>query len=322
MRKAFQQLLRTLLRTPDSTFIDYSEMASLKEVKNRINSVKSTRQITSAMKMVASAKLHKAQGRIENMYPYQQKLNEILTNFLGTDVTVTSPYTEVRPVTKVAIVAFSSNSSLCGAFNSNVVKMLEHTLEEYSPLGKENILLYPVGRKVEEAVKKLGYTPQGSFQSLADKPAYTEAYQLAELLMDLYAQKSVDRVVLIYHHFKSMGSQVLQKEDYLPLNLEQMAMEVAMHPDKKDMATYNNDYIVEPSVNELIAELLPKVLCQKIFTVLQDSNASEHAARMLAMQAATDNANELIQDLTLQYNKTRQQAITNELLDIIGGSLR
>ena len=274
------------------------------------------------MKMVASAKLHKAQGRIESMYPYQQKLNEILTNFLGTDVTVTSPYTEVRPVTKVAIVAFSSNSSLCGAFNSNVVKMLEHTLEEYSPLGKENILLYPVGRKVEEAVKKLGYTPQGSFQSLADKPAYTEAYQLAELLMDLYAQKSIDRVVLIYHHFKSMGSQVLQKEDYLPLNLEQMAMEVAMHPDKKDMATYNNDYIVEPSVNELIAELLPKVLCQKIFTVLQDSNASEHAARMLAMQAATDNANELIQDLTLQYNKTRQQAITNELLDIIGGSLR
>ena len=322
MRKAFQQLLRTLLRNPDSTFIDYSEMASLKEVKNRINSVKSTRQITSAMKMVASAKLHKAQGRIESMYPYQQKLNEILTNFLGTDVTVTSPYTEVRPVTKVAIVAFSSNSSLCGAFNSNVVKMLEHTLEEYSPLGKENILLYPVGRKVEEAVKKLGYTPQGSFQSLADKPAYTEAYQLAELLMNLYAQKSIDRVVLIYHHFKSMGSQVLQKEDYLPLNLEQMAMEVAMHPDKKDMATYNNDYIVEPSVNELIAELLPKVLCQKIFTVLQDSNASEHAARMLAMQAATDNANELIQDLTLQYNKTRQQAITNELLDIIGGSLR
>ena len=200
-------------------------MASLKEVKNRINSVKSTRQITSAMKMVASAKLHKAQGRIESMYPYQQKLNEILTNFLGTDVTVTSPYTEVRPVTKVAIVAFSSNSSLCGAFNSNVVKMLEHTLEEYSPLGKENILLYPVGRKVEEAVKKLGYTPQGSFQSLADKPAYTEAYQLAELLMDLYAQKSIDRVVLIYHHFKSMGSQVLQKEDYLPLNLEQMAQE-------------------------------------------------------------------------------------------------
>lgn len=297
-------------------------MASLKEVKNRINSVKSTRQITSAMKMVASAKLHKAQGQIENMYPYQQKLNEILTNFLGTDVTVESPYTETRPVARVAIAVFSSNCSLCGAFNSNVVKMLERTLEEYSSLGKENILLYPVGKKVEEAVKKLGYTPQGSYQAMADKPAYTEAYQLAEQLMALYAEKAVDRVVLIYHHFKSMGSQVLLKENYLPLDLGQMAMQVAMHPDKKDMAAYNNDYIVEPSVGELIAELLPKVLCQKIFTVLEDSNASEHAARMLAMQAATDNANELIQDLTLQYNKTRQQAITNELLDIIGGSLR
>ncbi|MBM6856798.1 F0F1 ATP synthase subunit gamma [Caecibacteroides pullorum] len=297
-------------------------MASLKEVKNRINSVKSTRQITSAMKMVASAKLHKAQGRIESMYPYQQKLNEILTNFLGTDITVESPYIEVRPVTKVAIVAFSSNSSLCGAFNSNVVKMLEHTLEEYSTLGKDNILLFPVGKKVEEAVKKLGYTPQGTYQSMADKPCYTEAYQLAEQLLALYAEKAIDCVILIYHHFKSMGSQVLQQEDYLPLDLEQMAMQVAMYPDKKEMATYNNDYIVEPSVSELIAELLPKVLCQKIFTVLQDSNASEHAARMLAMQAATDNANELIQDLTLQYNKTRQQTITNELLDIIGGSLR
>lgn len=141
------------------------------------------------MKMVASAKLHKAQGRIESMYPYQQKLNEILTNFLGTDITVESPYIEVRPVTKVAIVAFSSNSSLCGAFNSNVVKMLEHTLEEYSTLGKDNILLFPVGKKVEEAVKKLGYTPQGTYQSMADKPCYTEAYQLAEQLLALYAEK-------------------------------------------------------------------------------------------------------------------------------------
>lgn len=139
-------------------------MASLKEVKNRINSVKSTRQITSAMKMVASAKLHKAQGQIENMYPYQQKLNEILTNFLGTDVTVESPYTETRPVARVAIAVFSSNSSLCGAFNSNVVKMLERTLEEYSSLGKKNILLYPVGKKVEEAVKKLGYTPKAAIR--------------------------------------------------------------------------------------------------------------------------------------------------------------
>ncbi|EGF57425.1 F0F1 ATP synthase subunit gamma [Bacteroides fluxus] len=296
-------------------------MASLKEVKNRISSVKSTRQITSAMKMVASAKLHKAQGRIENMLPYQQKLNEILTNFLRTDATFESPYTDVRTVSKVAIVAFSSNSSLCGAYNSNVAKMLERTLADYQSLGKENILIYPVGKKVEEAVKKLGYTPQGSYQVMADKPSYVEAYELAGRLMEAFVEKRIDHVELIYHHFKSMGTQVLLRENYLPIDLAQVAGEAAEGV-SADSRSFNNDYIVEPSVGQLIAELLPKVLSQKIFTVLLDSNASEHAARTLAMQTATDNANELIQDLTKQYNKSRQQAITNELLDIIGGSLK
>ncbi len=296
-------------------------MASLKEVKNRISSVKSTRQITSAMKMVASAKLHKVQGRIENMLPYQRKLNEILTNFLRTDASFQSPYTEKRPVTRVAVVAFSSNSSLCGAFNSNVAKMLERTLEDYQSLGKENILIYPVGRKVEEAVRKMGYVSQGSFQVMADKPSYVEAYGLAEKLMREFVEKRIDHVELIYHHFKSMGSQVLFRENYLPIDLTQVVQEAeAGMPE--DARSFNNDYIVEPSVGELIAELLPKVLSQKIFTVLLDSSTSEHAARMLAMQTATDNANELIQDLTKQYNKSRQQAITNELLDIIGGSLK
>ena len=296
-------------------------MASLKEVKNRISSVKSTRQITSAMKMVASAKLHKVQGRIENMLPYQRKLNEILTNFLRTDASFQSPYTEKRPVTRVAVVAFSSNSSLCGAFNSNVAKMLERTLEDYQSLGKENILIYPVGRKVEEAVRKMGYVSQGSFQVMADKPSYVEAYGLAEKLMRVFVEKRIDHVELIYHHFKSMGSQVLFRENYLPIDLTQVVQE-AEEGMPEDARSFNNDYIVEPSVGELIAELLPKVLSQKIFTVLLDSSTSEHAARMLAMQTATDNANELIQDLTKQYNKSRQQAITNELLDIIGGSLK
>ena len=295
-------------------------MGSLKEVKNRINSVKSTRQITSAMKMVASAKLHKAQGRIENMLPYQQKLNEILTNFLSTDATFESPYTEVRPVMRVAIVVFSSNSSLCGAFNANVVKMLGETLEEYKSLGKENILIYPIGKKVEMAVKKLGYTPQGSYQEMAEKPSYVQAYELAALLMQEFVEKQIDRVELIYHHFKSMGSQILTREEYLPIDLSKVESTAATEGSEK--RGFQNDYIVEPSVGQLIADLLPKVLSQKLFTVLQDSNASEHAARTLAMQTATDNANELIQDLTKQYNKSRQQAITNELLDIIAGSLK
>ena len=295
-------------------------MASLKEVKNRISSVKSTRQITSAMKMVASAKLHKAQGGIENMLPYQRKLNEILTNFLSTDATIESPYTDERPVGRVAIVAFSSNSSLCGAFNSNVAKMLERTLEEYLSLGRENIQIYPVGKKVEEAVKKLGFVPQGSYQEMADKPSYMQAYELAGTLMKEFLEGRVDKVELIYHHFKSTGSQILTRDEYLPINLDKVAEEATESTAGK--SSFNNDYIVEPSAARLITELLPKVLSQKIYTVLLDSNTSEHAARMLAMQAATDNANELIQDLTKQYNKSRQQAITNELLDIIGGSMK
>ena len=295
-------------------------MASLKEVKNRISSVKSTRQITSAMKMVASAKLHKAQGRIENMLPYQRKLNEILTNFLSTDATIESPYTDERPVGRVAIVAFSSNSSLCGAFNSNVAKMLERTLEEYQSLGRENIQIYPVGKKVEEAVKKLGFVPQGSYQEMADKPSYMQAYELAGTLMKEFLEGRVDKVELIYHHFKSTGSQILTRDEYLPINLDKVAEEAT--ESTAGNSSFNNDYIVEPSAARVITELLPKVLSQKIYTVLLDSNTSEHAARMLAMQAATDNANELIQDLTKQYNRSRQQAITNELLDIIGGSMK
>ena len=293
-------------------------MASLREIKNRIASVRSTRQITSAMKMVASAKLHKAQGRIENMLPYQQKLNAILTNFLGTDTTVESPYTAVRQVAHVAVVAFSSNTSLCGAYNMNVVKLLEEVLEEYRSLGKDNIAIYPVGKKIEEAVRRMGYEPRGSYQQMADKPSYEEARGLAVELMDSFVTGQVDRIVLVYHHFKSAGTQVLLKENYLPIDLQQ-----TVSPSETSSTTaYLSDYIVEPAVDSLMAELLPKVLCQKIYTVLLDSSASEHAARMMAMQTATDNANDLIQDLTKQYNKGRQQAITNELLDIIGGSMK
>ncbi len=289
-------------------------MASLKEVKTRINSVKSTRKITSAMKMVASAKLHKAQGAIENMLPYQRKLNKILTNFLSADLPVESPFCVERPVKRVAIVAFSSNSSLCGAFNANVLKMFLQTVGEYRELGQDNILIYPVGKKIEEAVKKLGFFPQGSYQKLADKPSYDEAAALAKLLMELFLEKNIDRVELIYHHFKSMGVQELLRERYLPIDLS------AVQNDEERGGVVN-DYIIEPSAAQLIADLIPQVLSQKIFTAALDSNASEHAARTLAMQIATDNANELIQELTKQYNKTRQQAITNELLDIVGGSM-
>ena len=298
-------------------------MASLKEVKTRINSVKSTRKITSAMKMVASAKLHKAQGAIENMLPYERKLNKILTNFLSADLPVESPYIKAREVKRVAIVAFSSNTSLCGAFNANVIKMLLQTVGEFRTLGQDNILIFPVGKKVDEAVKRQGFEPQETSPTLSDKPSYQEASELAHRLMEMYVSGEIDRVELIYHHFKSMGVQILLRETYLPIDLTRVVDEEEKQKEEEVQGgEIANDYIIEPSAEELIANLIPTVLSQKLFTAAVDSNASEHAARTLAMQVATDNANELIQDLTKQYNKSRQQAITNELLDIVGGSMQ
>ena len=275
------------------------------------------------MKMVASAKLHKAQGAIENMLPYQKKLNKILTNFLSADLPIESPYVQEREVKRVAIVVFSSNTSLCGAFNANVIKMMMQTIGEFRTLGQDNILIFPVGKKVDEAAKRMGFKPQEVSPTLSDKPTYQEAAELAHRLMDLYVAGEVDRVEIIYHHFKSMGVQILLRETYLPINLTNVVSEEDReYKEEVQENEIANDYIIEPNAEELIASLIPTVLSQKIFTAAVDSNASEHAARTLAMQVATDNANELIQDLTKQYNKSRQQAITNELLDIVGGSMK
>ena len=275
------------------------------------------------MKMVASAKLHKAQGAIENMLPYQKKLNKILTNFLSADLPIESPYVQEREVKRVAIVVFSSNTSLCGAFNANVIKMMMQTIGEFRTLGQDNILIFPVGKKVDEAAKRMGFKPQEVSPTLSDKPTYQEAAELAHRLMDLYVAGEVDRVEIIYHHFKSMGVQILLRETYLPINLTNVVSEEDRENEEEVQENeIANDYIIEPNAEELIESLIPTVLSQKIFTAAVDSNASEHAARTLAMQVATDNANELIQDLTKQYNKSRQQAITNELLDIVGGTMK
>ena len=291
-------------------------MASLKEVKGRIATVNNTRKITSAMKMVASAKLHKAQGAITNMLPYERRLYGLLTNLLGGGEVLV--WNTPREVKRVALVVFSSNSSLCGGFNANVIKHATQWLSEYQALGKDNILLYPVGKKVADALSKMGYAVQGNFQHLADKPSFAEAAELAQGLMNLFTQGEVDRVELLYNHFKSTASQILTREVYLPFILchpeEHCDEGSLLHPQE-------TDYILEPSREELLETLLPKVLRMKLYTVLLDSNASEHAARTMAMQIATDNADDLLQELTLMYNKTRQQAITNELLDIVGGSM-
>lgn len=289
-------------------------MASLKEIKSRITSVKSTKKITSAMKMIASSKLHKAQAAINNFLPYQEKLDAILTNLLSSDTSYDSPFTQQREVKRTAIVVFASNSSLCGAFNANVIKEFIATYtKKAESLGKENIEVYPVGKKIADAVKKLNLTPQGDYRQLADKPSYQEVQDLAKELIKKYIDNEIDEVVLIYHHFVSTGSQKLLNTLYLPFNLKK-------EEQKADNKAVQTDYILEPSKEEILESLIPTVLYSRLYAALLDSNASEHAARMVAMQIASDNADELVQDLTIQYNKTRQQAVTNELLDIIGGA--
>lgn len=288
-------------------------MASLKEVKGRINSINGTLKITSAMKMVASAKLHKAQEAIENMLPYERRLHNMLTDFLSGGLTVESPYTVANDLRKVAVVVFASNSSLCGGFNANVIRHLGEIIDEYDPqVGKDNIMVYPVGRKVADAVKKTGLKSMGDFQHLSGKPNYGEAADLAQELMDRFTNGEIQKVILLYNHFKSTSSQVLTKETFLPIDLK---------AEGENGNGVMPDYIVEPSPELVTRELLPKVLRVKIYSVALDSAAAEHAARTIAMQVATDNANDLIQELTLQYNKSRQQAITNELLDIVAGSM-
>jgi F-type H+-transporting ATPase subunit gamma len=294
-------------------------MASLKEIKTRIGSVQSTRKITSAMKLVASAKLHKAELSIRNMLPYQSQLDKMLRNFLSGDISVESPYTEVREVKRVAIVLFASNSSLCGAFNSNVAKAFNSITEEYKTLAKEDILIYVAGKKIEDVVTKAGFKKAGIYQGLVNKPTFVEAAGLAQMLMKMFVDKQVDRVELVYHHFKSAGVQRLTRDCFLPIDLSSLT---SGESDAQKSGGIVNNYIIEPSAEQLINALLPQTLCQRLFTAAMDSVASEHASRLMAMQAATDNADNLIQELTLQYNKGRQQAITNELLDIIGGSVQ
>ena len=291
-------------------------MPSLKEIKGRINSVRSTLKITSAMKMVASAKLHRAQGAIANMLPYERKLHNVLVHLMAEGVSVpggasgSAALMEQREVRRVAIIAFASNSSLCGAFNSNAVRAVKAVISEYRNAGLKpsDITVYSVGRKMADAMKRLGYASPEDFSKLSDKPSYAPAAELAQKIMDLYLDGTYDRVELVYNHFASTSSQPSVRETYLPLSL----------PGGEGGC----DYIVEPSREVLLERLKPLSTRLKVYTVLLDSSAAEHAARTVAMQIATDNGNELLSDLTLEYNKGRQQKITSEILDIVGGSLQ
>ncbi len=321
-------------------------MPSLKEIKSRIASVNSTRKITSAMKMVASSKLHHAQTAIENMLPYENMLEHILKTFLVSAPDVELPFDQERPVKKVALIVFSSNSSLCGGFNANIIKTMLHAIEEYRKQGLTNddIIIYPIGRKVEEKVRKLGLRSAGSFVHLADKPNSAQCRDISVEAGTMFLECKVDKVELIYHHFKSAGSQVLTRRTFLPIDLHddvgadndrdlssnlatKKSQEYLKNRNKQEeereqttVKPLNDNFLVEPDLKTVLTELVPKELHLMVYTALLDSNASEHAARMVAMQTATDNADELLRELNLQYNKSRQAAITSELLDIVGGS--
>ena len=344
-------------------------MPSLKEIKGRINSISSTLAITSAMKMVAAAKLQKAQMAIQNMLPYERRLHSMLIDLMGA-VNMSAPASEEgsarlvslsnqpdhtesegayslmaqREVRKVAIVAFASNSSLCGAFNSNVIREATAVINEYraSGLGDADITVYSVGRKMAEAMKKLGFPSPADFTKMSDSPSYDAASALAQELLDGFVSGRFDKVELVYNHYKSTSSQPTTRQTYLPLSLADATADIRVGkitdsasesdtnrgaepvgaPVVRQGSPTTEDLIVEPSKEELIATLLPKVVRLRVFTTLLDSTAAEQAARTVAMQLATDNGNDLLQELTLEYNKGRQQKITSEILDLVGGSMQ
>ena len=281
-------------------------MANLKELRNRIKSVSSTMQITSAMKMVSAAKLSKAQDAIQAMRPYSEKLTELLQSLSASlEGDQSSPYSEQRAIEKVLVVTISSNRGLAGAFNSNVIKASKALVAE-TYAGK-NVEFLTLGKKANDILSK-EYTVVENDNSIFDDLSFDNAAIIAQKLMDLFTAGTYDKIVLVYNQFVNAASQIVQKEQFLPI------------VESAEEVTGSLDYIFEPSKEEIIEELIPKSLKVQFYKALRDSFASEHGARMTAMHKATDNATDLRDSLKLSYNKARQAAITNEILEIVGGA--
>ena len=282
-------------------------MANLKEIRNRIASVSSTMQITSAMKMVSAAKLKKAQDAITSMRPYANTLTELIQNLSGSmDGDTQNLYTQVRPKQSVLIISITSNRGLCGAFNANIIKKTRQLFDK--EFKNQKVSLITIGKKGSEILNKTGKVIS-SYDSVFDNSTYNNVSNIAEIVMNHYEKKTFDQVVLVYNRFKNAATQIIEVESFLPIVAE-----------KKSENNSNVDYIFEPSKSEIISELLPKSLKMQLFKALRDSFASEHGARMTAMHKATDNATDLRDQLKLTYNKARQAAITNEILEIVGGA--
>ena len=290
-------------------------MPNLKEVRTRIDSVKSTQQITSAMKMVAASKLRKAQNAIIKLRPYASKLNEILQNLSEQlDNSAEGVFSEVRQEEKILIISIASNRGLCGAFNANVIKETNRRIrEDYAEQNeKGNVFVYCIGKKVVEFVEnKVGYNVVNSNIEIFDDLSFEKVMPMAEELMNDFANKKYDKIEIIYNQFKNAATQYLINEQYLPITPSDKEEE-----DHEILA----DFIFEPNKHDIIKELIPKSLKIQLFKALLDSYASEHGARMTAMHKATDNADELLKDLQLKYNKVRQANITNEILEIVSGA--
>jgi F-type H+-transporting ATPase subunit gamma len=283
-------------------------MANLKEIRNRISSVSSTMQITSAMKMVSAAKLKKAQDAITTMRPYADKQTELLQSLSATlDGDIGSDYTADREVKKVLLVAISSNRGLAGAFNSNIVKSSLSLINE-TYKGKQ-VDFFTLGKKANDVLNKEQTIIENNIE-IFDDLTYENNAQIAQKLMNLFTDGTYDKIILIYNKFKNAATQIIMNEQFLPIVSNQ----------ELDEKVEVSDYIFEPSKEKIVEELIPKSLKMQLLKALRDSSASEHGARMTAMHKATDNATELRDALTLQYNKARQASITNEILEIVGGA--
>lgn len=290
-------------------------MANLKEIRNRITSVSSTMQITSAMKMVSAAKLKRAQDAITQMRPYAEKLQEILSNLSASLDTSENLYAQEREVKKVLLVVVTSNRGLCGGFNNQVIKKaVQLANSEYQ---SAQVSVLTVGKKATDIFKKTGfYGNQPNLPANLDEfwgnVNFSDSNDLAQQIMDAFVDGQFDKVELVYNRFKNVATQFVQAEQFLPI--------VTSQSEESETATASSDYIFEPSKEEIVTELIPKSLKTQFYKVLLESHAGEHGARMTAMHKATDNATELNKQLKLEYNKARQAAITNEILEIVGGA--
>ena len=288
-------------------------MANLKEIRTRISSVNSTMQITSAMKMVSASKLKRAQDAITDMRPYAEKLQEILGNLSESLDTSDGVNSVQREANTVLLVAITSNRGLCGGFNSNIVKECQRLIKEEYASSKVHVLT--IGKKAKDLLKSKGIpTNEGELPSdlekVWDSVNFETVAPVAQMIMDEFVAKNYDKVIVVYNKFKNAAVQEVVPEQMLPV----------LPPDEVESSSAANDYIFEPNKEEIVEDLIPKSLKIQLYKSVLDSHASEHGARMTAMHKATDNAGELKRELTLHYNKARQAAITNEILEIVGGA--